>query len=200
MRIGRLVGTAWVLSAGLLASAPALAQELALTRDCEAGFRQLIDMAQTGRLGADVTNANVGIFNDHVRLELLRPGAPMKLLLLTDKRSAHTVSRYFDVTPRAGATAADAARVGAALDEVFKQDPFEIQVYEGFSGATAPGLAEAWEYGGWRAVVRAGERRMIAYAGLPYTSGVIVALTLTWLVSLVVLWGSLPPRDRGVAP
>jgi hypothetical protein len=183
----------------LLAHAPVPAQELALTRDSEAGFRQLIDMAQTGRLGTDVTNANVGVFNDHVRLELLRPDAPMKVLLLTDKRSPHALSRYFDVAAGDGATSADVARVGAALDEVFTQDPFEIQVYEGFSGATAPGLAEAWQYGGWQAVLRAGERRMIAYASLTYTRGIIAALALTWVVSLAVLWGSMPPRDRGAA-
>jgi len=193
------------------AQAPALSEhdeivaqrwrDLALTRDSEAAFERLIRMAQAGQLGDDVTNANVGIVKNHVRVELVRAGAPMKVLFLTPKGSTPGMSRYFAVTPGDAATARDAARVGHALDLVFDVDPFQ-RAYDFFNvapgGAPLPSLFEAWTFDGWRGVTRGLERRMAALASLTYTVAVIVALSASFLASLWVLWGA-PSQcaDRG---
>ena len=71
----------------MVCSVSAAAQDLSLTRDCEVGFRQFISLAEAGRLGTDVSDANVAIADNQVRVELVRAGAPNKLLFLTRKRS-----------------------------------------------------------------------------------------------------------------
>jgi hypothetical protein len=170
-------------------SAPATGRELTLSKDSESGFLRLMHMAQTAQLGADVINANIGVDGEHVRVELVRRHAPIAVLRLTPKRSAQTVCKYFDITPGEGATASDVARVGKALDDVFTGDPFQILGHEESFGAVPhPTLTEAWEYGGWRAVLRALEVRMMVPASLEYTVGVIVLLALGVLASLLVLW------------
>ena len=195
MSLVRLICTASFLLSGLLWNASAVAQDLALTKDCEDGFQRFIHMAQSGQLGEDVTNANVGIVGNRVRVELVRTGAPIKLLLLTPKSSPHTICRYFDVAPGDGATARDVGRVGAALDEVFGADPFRLPgLEESLGGDPIPSLAGAWAYGTWRGVLRVVERRMMVLASLTYTAGVIVVLALACLASLALLWGSLPPH------
>ena len=201
------IGLLWNSSAGADDSAPTdpnevLAErwlDLALTRDSEVGFQRFIHMAQTGQLGDDVTNANVGVFKNHARVELVRGAAPLKLFLLTPKNATQTISRYFSIEPGDGATASDVVRVGKALDAAFGGDPFQL-AYDFFNatlgGDPIPSLAEAWTNGSWRGVRRGLERLMVALAGLPYTIAVIVALVAALLASLVLLWGSMP-QGRG---
>src|SRR5437763_4219192 len=110
----------------MVCSLSAAAQDLSLTRDCEVGFRQFINLAEAGRLGTDVSDANVAVADNQVRVELVRAGAPSKLLFLTRKRSPESPSRYFDIALGEGATADDMDRVGKAVDEVVPSDPFEI--------------------------------------------------------------------------
>jgi hypothetical protein len=206
VRVAVFLLLGWLCSAAV-AQDPALTEkneivaqrraDLALTRDSEVAFERFIHMAQTGQLGEDVSNANVGILKNHVRVELVRPGAPVKVLLLTPKGSNQAVCRYFDIAAGDGATAGDVARVGQALDAVFGADPFQL-AYDVFNaspgGDPLPSLAEAWAYGGWRGVLHGFERRTVALAGLPYTIVVIVALAAAFLTSLWLLWGSTPPR------
>ena len=218
MRRSRALVSAVFLVLSLRCNAPADAHEkasdaevlaerwadLALTTNCEAGFRRFMHMAQTGQIGADVTNANIGVMKNHVRLELVRTGAPNKLLLLTPKSSAHSPARYFNIEPGPGVTADDVARVARGLDQAFGEDPFQL-TYDFFSavpgGDPIPRLIDAWTSDGWKGVMRALERRMAALAGLRYTMGVIVALGTALLASLFVLWGSTPflltSRGRG---
>ncbi len=214
MGCSRVVGLAAVLAVGLMWNHPAAGQstpaggdegvsrrwpDLALTTNCEAGFRRFIHMAQTGQLGRDVTNANVGILKNHVRVELVRGGTSNKLLLLTPKSGGQTMARYFNIEPGEGATATDVARVGQALDEAFDADPFEL-AYDFFNAVPAgdpiPRLADAWAYGGWAGVMRTVERRMAALVGPRYTIAVIVGVGASLLASLVLLWGSTPRPVR----
>lgn len=197
MSVVRVAFVAAILLSGRWGNASAAAQDLVLTERCEDGFRRLIHMAQTGQLGSDVTNANVGILNNQVRVELVRAGAANKLLVLTLKSSPHTISRYFDVAPGEGATASDVVRVGKALDEVFVEDPFQVLgLEETLSGTRIPSFTEAWAYGGWREVLRVFERRMMVIASVRYTITVIAALAAGLVASLSLLWGSAPPSPR----
>jgi len=180
----------------MVCSVSAAAQDLSLTRDCEVGFRQFISLAEAGRLGTDVSDANVAIADNQVRVELLRAGAPNKLLFLTRKRSPESRSRYFDIALGEGATADDLDRVGKALDEVFSSDPFQIIGLEASpDGEPIPSLIEAWGHDGWRGVARAYERQTMVLASVRYTVAVIVLVALALLVSLALLWGSRPPRS-----
>jgi hypothetical protein len=177
--------------------------DLALTKDSEAGFERFLHMAQTGQLGKDVSNANVGVFKNYARLELVRGNAPKKVFLLTPRTSATRVCRYFTIEPGDGATASDVARVGHALDEAFGEDPFQL-AYDFFNappgGDPLPSLVDAWESGGWHGVVRGLERRMAALAGIQYTIAVIVALTVALLASLLLLWASGGPPPSRIEP
>ena len=213
-RVRRLVAS--ILIIGLLAAAPAGAQnaaaapdaavtddsevlaqrwrDLALTTDSDAAFERFIHMAQTGELGADVTNANVGVIKNHARVELVpAPGASRKLFLLTPKDATQTLCRYFNIEPGEGATASDAARVGRALDAAFGEDPFQL-AYDFFNavpgGAALPSLADAWRRSGWSGVLHGLERRTVGLAGLPYTVAVIGALAAALVASLWLLWGA----------
>ena len=180
----------------MVCSLSAAAQDLSLTRDCEVGFRQFINLAEAGRLGTDVSDANVAIADNQVRVELVRAGAPNKLLFLTRKRSPESPSRYFDIALGEGATADDLDRVGKALDEVFSSDPFQIVGLEASpDGEPISSLIEAWGRDGWSGVARAWERRAMVLASLRYTVGVIVLVALALLLSLALLWGSRPPRS-----
>ncbi len=196
MLVARWICATWLLLGGLLCSAPAAAQNLVLTRDCEDGFRQLMRMAQKGRFGEDVSNANVGVSKDRVRVELVGPGALSKVLLLAPRKSAAAAGGYFDVSAGPGATAADVARVGEALDRIFAADPFLRAGVEVPPGGALPGLAEAWAADSWRGVGRALERRMMVLASLPYTIGVIAGLALALLAALALLWTSTPACGR----
>jgi hypothetical protein len=198
-----LIGTAWNPAAHaeekMTTDEEVLAErwtDLTLSTSCEAGFQQFIHMAQTGQLGDDVTNANVGIFKNHARVELVRAGAPSKRLLLTPRDSTQTITRYFSIVPGEGATASDVARVAKALDEAFKEDPFQL-AYDFFNalprGDPIPNFTDAWTYGGWRGVLRVVERRMVALAGVRYTIAVIVVLTAALVASVFLLWSSEPP-------
>ena len=173
---------------------PAPAQDLVLTKDSEPGFWRLIDAAQAGQLGDDVSNANVGALFDKVRIELVRKSGAPALLYLTRKRSTQPLSRYFDIEIGAGATAADAARVGTALDEAFHADPFAVSFdfFGARSGESFPTVAAAWKYGGWRRVVGVLEDRLTAPAGVGYTAAVIIASASALLASLMLLWGAEP--------
>lgn len=197
MRAVRLTCAGLFLLSAPLWNAAAAGQDLALSKeDCEAGFRRFMHMAESGQLGPDVTNANVGVADGPVRVELVRTGPPI-VLLLTPKRSAHAISRYFDIEPGENATAADVARVGKALDECFWENPYRLAGLESPPGVSVPGIAEAWAYGGVRGVKRALEQRMMVLAGLPYTVVVIVTLSAASLASVILLWGSMPPRSLG---
>jgi hypothetical protein len=200
MRLARL-GMALLLGA-ILGEAPISAQDLMLTEACEEGFRQLIQMAQDHRLGDDVVNANVGVEKIRVRVELLRGSAPSKVIWLEAKRSPQTFARFFDMTAGEGAGESDLARVGRALDEIFTADPFAVAGFEASPGGESlPGFADAWTNGGWLAVVRVFERRMMAFASVEYTRGILVALAIGVAAGLALLWGSHPRggADRAAA-
>jgi hypothetical protein len=179
-------------------TAPVSAQELTLHRDCETGFREIIRLAQTGRLGEDVVNANVNIDGNRVEIELVRAHGPAGVLKLTPKQSAQSASRYFDIAVGPGGSRLDAQRVGAALDAVFVVDPFDILGLEGTPGdEPIPGIAAAWGYGGWRGVARVLERRMMVLASVEYVAGVSAGMGVGVLAGLVLLWTSLSPsRER----
>jgi hypothetical protein len=147
-------------------------------------------MAQQGRLGDDVTNANVGVEKTRVRVELLRTGAPSKMIWLAPKRSEQALARFFDITAGEGASEDDLVRVGRALDEIFPADPFVIAGFEASPGGEAiPGFIEAWTSDGWRGIVRVFERRMMAFASVEYTTGVLVVLAIGVVTTLALLWG-----------
>lgn len=180
----------------LLWSTLSSAQDLALTTQSEAGFRRFMQMAKAGKLGADVADANVGVFQSYARVELLGVGVS-KTLRLTRRSAGQGFSRYFDVVVEdgGGATPADVERVGRALDEAFTEDPFVVAV--DFFGA-APGdptlsYGEAWDNGGWQGVLRAGERHLSALASFPYTVAVIVVAAVACLAGVLLLWGWCPP-------
>jgi len=178
----------------LLCRLPAPAQDLALTKDSELGFQRLIDAAQNGKLGNDVTNANVAVSSTRVQVELVRTDAPNKLLFLTQKTSAPGLSRYFDIALGEGSTANDAARVAEILDTAFRDDPFEASFdFFGTRGTNhlAP-LAEAWTNGGWTRAGRVLAGYITAPAGLGYTVAVIAMVTIAVLASLILLLGSAP--------
>ena len=196
MSLRRPAGAAIFALTVLLWSASASAQDLMLPPFSEVGFLQLIHMAQTGQLGEDVTNANVEVFKTWVQVELVRAEAPTKLLRLTPKSSTQTICRYFNIEAGEGATTSDVERVGKALDEVFAGDPFQLD--PGFfdeppGGEPIPRLADVWQYGGWRGVLRVLERRTTALASLGYTIAVIVVVSTVLLASLLLLWGSERP-------
>lgn len=170
------------------------AQELTLTRDSEFGFRQIIDAAQRGELGEDVSNANVGVRGTDVRIELVRMHGANKLLFLTYKHSTQSLSRYFDIELGEGATEGDAARVGKLLDEAFRDDPFEV-IFDFFGARTMthlPTLAEAWKAGGWTRVLRVLEGRFTTSVGVSHAAVIISVLAISSLAGLVLLWGSKP--------
>jgi hypothetical protein len=194
---GRRRGAAvFVLLASLLGS-DVSAQDLMLTEACEQGFRRLIRMAESGRLGEDVTNANVGVEKTRVRVELVRAGAPSVIVWLGPKTSAAALARFFDVRAGEGATHADLVRVGNALDQIFLVDPFAVAGYEAHPGGEAiPGFAEAWSDGGWRGVRRILERRMMAFASVEYTLVVLAVVAIGVVATLVLLWGAVPKRYR----
>jgi hypothetical protein len=186
---------AFLLPALLMGIAPAAAQDLMLTEACEDGFRKLIQMAQQGRLGDDVTNANVGVEKIRVRVELLRTGAPSKVIWLAPRRSEQALARFFDITAGEGASQDDLVRVGRALDEIFPADPFVVSGFEASPGGEAiPGFAQAWTSDGWRGIVRVFERRMMAFASVEYTATLLVVLAIGVAASLVLLRGSEPRR------
>jgi hypothetical protein len=172
----------------------AAAQDLVLNKDCAQAFERFIQMAQSGGLGDGISNANVGVFATHARVELLRPGKPTAVLVLRPKRSPHMISRYFDVEPQAHAGGGDLERVGRALDQVFREDPFQIPgTQESIARGPLPGPVEAWTYGGWRGVLRMLERRMMSLASLRYVVAIAGALVLGVCACLVLLWGGDPP-------
>jgi len=195
MSLPRWPTVAAFLTGTLLCSTLAYAQDLALTKDSEFGFQRLIHFAQTGRLGDDIANANVGVLKDRVRIELIGRNGETRLLLLTRKTSTLALARYFDIEVGQGATASDAARVGKALDEAFEADPFEVALgaVGAYPGAQrVPSLAEAWRDGGARGVFRSLAWCVVTPPGLGYTLTVTVLLAIAALASLIVLWGSAP--------
>lgn len=179
----------------LACCATAAAQELTLTRDSEANFRRLMYLAQTGTLGADVHNVNIGLDGPRVRLELVRRAGPTGVLMLGPRRAAPTHSRYFEITLHEHATEADRERVGRALDECFPVDPFQFAgLEESLTSEPLQSMGEAWMYGGWRGVLRALERRAMALASLEYVVAVSGMLALGFTISLLVLWSAAPNR------
>jgi hypothetical protein len=177
-----------LLLLGFIASSAA-AQELTLSRDCEVGFRRFIQMAQQGRLGDDVTNANVSVDGDNIEIELVRAHAPAKRFRLKARQSGQIGSRYFDIALGSGASSADAERLGRALDLAFVSDPFVILGDEALRGGAAlPGIFAAWRAGGWHGVVRVLERRMMVLASVRYTMAVTALLGVGVLASLLLLW------------
>lgn len=170
--------------------------EVTLPADSEEGFRRFIAMAQAGELGEDVTNANVNVYMNHARIELVRAGGPPKRLLLTPKSTATTESRYFDLWSDEMLTGEELRRVAAALDHAFDGAPFH-STYGFFNAqpgdAPIPSLTTAWTYSGWPGIVRTLQRRMVALASLTYTGAVIAALVVAISVSVAVLWVAKPP-------
>ncbi|MBI3783596.1 MAG: hypothetical protein HY270_09355 [Deltaproteobacteria bacterium] len=179
----------------VLSNVASWGQDLSLNEDSEAGFRRLIQMAQNGRLGDDVSNASVSVVRDQVRLELKRAGLPSKWLTLTAKQASSTSSRYFDIRLDAGATANDVALVAAALDAVFAVDPFQTTagLFESPQlEQSASSFVEAWVDGGWPAVWRTLGRRLTTLASLRYTIAVIAMMVGAVVASLLLLWGASP--------
>jgi hypothetical protein len=171
--------------------------DLTLTKDCEQGFRRFVEMAQNGRFGSDVEDVNVGISAKQVQIELVRRDAPSKHFLLSAKRSTHSISRYFDVVPGEGSTVADAEQIGRALDEVFLESPFVLPaISRPRNAAPASGTAGTWSSDSWMGLLHGAAWRMMGPASLEYTVGIIVALVLGLLATLVFLWTAQPPPRR----
>lgn len=191
----RTCGTLLLLSGLLRACLPV--DDLILTKDCEDGFRRFMEMAQEGRFGNDVEDMNIGIDPKQVQIELVRRDAASKHFLLTVKRSTHAVSRYFDVVLGEGATLADAAQIGRALDEVFPESPFVLPaIGRARNAGPASGTAGTWSSDSWMGLLHGVAWRMMGPASLEYTVGIIVALALGLLATLVALWiPRPPPRD-----
>jgi len=197
MRTPRLRHCVPVVLAYALWAAGALAQDYALTKSSEVGFRRLIHLAQTGRFGADVTNANVSVLKDHVRVELVLAGGGTRVLLLRHKDAPQKLSRLFNIDLGEGATAEDAGRVGQALDESFAADPFVVAFdFFGYGAGSnpLPGLAQAWEAGGFGSAVVVLEGRFISPRSKGSTVAVLIALGGGVLACLILLWGSTPAR------
>lgn len=203
--MSRLVRRAIVFLIVAQASLPLAAQGQGLTKDCEPGFRRFIEMAEAGQLGEDVIDANVGVMHDHVRIELVRKGLPDKVLHLTIKRSRHSISRFFDITPEEGADENDVRRVGELLDQVFPQDPFRLAGIEALPGdMPAETLTEAWAYRGWQGVQQNIEQRMMTLITLPRAKVIILLLGMALFAGTFLLWTAVPPletaKDRRVPP
>jgi len=194
MTLLRRLATACLLWIGFVPGVLAAPPDLALPKGSgEASFRRFIEMAQAGRLGNDVRDANVGVLKNYVRVELLRPGAASKVLLLQPKSSTRAASRYFDIEAGEGATPGDVALVGKVLDEVFDADPFELAetfFYALPGHESIPSLREGWAADGSRGVLRVLMRRMSVLVSLEYTSTVIVGVVIAFVASLLLLWGS----------
>lgn len=184
-----------LLAVALAMSQTAAAQDMALTRDAEAGFRQLMHRAETGGLGPGISGANIGVVKTQVRIELVSPGAPPRVLLLRRATTQDASSRYFAVEAGDGATPADVAALARALDEIFVGDPFQVMNAEE-APANAPQLsfAEAWKYGGWDGLRHALERRMRARAGRTYAAAAIAALALGLCATVALLWAPASPQ------
>jgi hypothetical protein len=196
--MNRLVRTALGLLIVVQVSLPLAARGQGLTRDSEPGFLRFIGMAEAGELGDDVINANVGVMGDTVRIELVRKGAPSKILLLTLKRSRHSISRYFDIAAEEGADENDVRLVGEALDRVFSEDPFRLAGNEALPGdMPATTFMEAWSYRGWKGVQQAIEQRMMTLITLPHAVAVIVLLGMALLAGTLLLWTAVPPLEGG---
>lgn len=189
--------TAVVVVLMCLVSVHAGAQDVTLQQDCEIAFRKLIQDAQSGRLGADVTNANVRVQGKVVEVELVKANAASLRFRLTPKASEQMYARYFDIASGLGATAADAERLGRALNAVFDTDPFVIVVSEGGRlDDPIPSIAAAWRYGGWQGVARVIERRMMVLASVRYTVTMIVFLAVGLSGCVALFWLSPPPIRR----
>jgi hypothetical protein len=184
----------------LLCSTRASAQDLALTKDAAFAFQRIIRWAETGRFGDDVVAGNVEIAKDKVQVELVGRHGMKKFLRLSRKQTRQGLSRYFDIEPGEGATASDARRLGTALDEAFgERDPFvaAVDFIGTTTGSPIPGVAQAWKEGGWRNVLRVLEWRLVVPTGRWYTTAVLIALVVTLLAGLVLLWGGAPPDVGG---
>ncbi|HVM98400.1 MAG TPA: hypothetical protein VMT89_18545 [Candidatus Acidoferrales bacterium] len=177
---------------------PEIWTDLMLTTKCEEPFKRLIRLAETGRLGEDVNNANVDIRKNSARLELVGAQAPHKVFRLTPRNSSPTLSRYFNIEPSDGAAPGDVARLAKALDEVFEENPFELSdgfLYGTPGGDSIPGFIDAWRSGGWRFAIQVLVRRTAALAGIRYAIAVISFLVAGCVGSVILLCGSPPPGN-----
>ena len=193
----RMIGRLLLLGYALLVTQIGSAEELALTKESDFGFRQVIMAAQRKELGSDVDNANVGVSKNEVRIELLRSGETIKVLFLRRRADAASAGHgYFDVLAGAGATDADVQRLAAILDRAFPQDPFAVSTSSVGIGSrrAIPSVVEAWRDAGARGVWRALTAYALAPAPRAYTIAVVFVLAIGLTASLVALW--LPPRDR----
>jgi hypothetical protein len=182
----------------LASVAPAAAQR-PLTPDAEAGFRQLMRMAQAGELGSEIANANVGVERERVSVELVRADGSTQRFTLTARGAAPAASRFFAIAAGAGASEDDVARLGRALDACFAHDPFDLgdDFFAADQDGGVPTLGEAWASDGWHGAGRALLRRMASPAGLRYTVAVIALLAIGVLASVAILCTTPPPGDRG---
>lgn len=118
---------------------------LALTRESEAGFRELIRLAQQGALGNDVNNLNASIRQDSVQIELKQTDGGTRTLSLRPTSPTEKGSGFFRVEAGSGAAPADVEHLRSLLSRVFKADPFLVE-NDGMDGtrvAPPPPLAEA---------------------------------------------------------
>src|SRR4051812_42474442 len=86
-------------------------RHVALTKESEEGFRRFMDMVRSGKLGADVHEADIDVAEGSVDLKLLRKSAAPMVLHLTRRTSAAGLSRHFDLEARENTSAGDLARV-----------------------------------------------------------------------------------------
>ncbi len=193
MRAAGGIRTALVMLA--LGSASVSAQDLVLPKDSEAGFLRFMRSAQNGGLGEDVTNVNIYVDGPAARVELVRSQPPNPVIVLTTKSERQGVSRYFDIAAGDHATAADAARVGRALDAAFDDDPFQLAsgFFDAVPGPPPPSIRESWREGGWSAVYRTLQRRFVALVGAGYVLATIATLTAGLMICVIVLWTATPP-------
>lgn len=167
----------------------AAAQELAVSAEGGAGFQRLISFAQQGRLGADVTNANVAVSKTSVRVDLITSAGKRSVLLLPPGQEGRWSSRFFNLDLGDGGRAEDAERLMPLLDESFAgHDPFVV-VERGVRDATATQgvepLSHAWKRDGWRGV-RTG---IVLRSRQPVGPRYVVAWTLLYALGIVVSLG-----------
>lgn len=180
---------------GLLIAGTANANGLALTPESEVGFKRFMRMAEDGRFGSGVDNANVGISKQGTRIELVYRQKPVKHFHLTAKTGDHSYSRFFDIALGDAAAEEDLAVVGAALDAAFEDDPYRISGVESAPGWSPPPWRRAWRDNGWRGLLRGVEMRSMEPVSLAYALGITTVLVLMMALSCVALWLEVPSKS-----
>jgi hypothetical protein len=112
----------------LLPCAVAAEPRLALTRESEPAFTELMHQAQQGAFGPDVDNLNATILKDRVQIELKERGGGVRTLWLwpTTMEEKQTLG-MFRVEPASRAAPTDGDQLRRLLTQIFRSDPFLVE-------------------------------------------------------------------------